>query len=160
MSLVAEEKAEPAQAMNALMRLNQLKPGLQYKLVSQTGPVHAPIFTMSVEVDGNSFEASGPSKKTAKLHVAVKVSGRPGAGLYRCRAGDAWGSDVPTPGRAAGHSLTWRPGVSASTGVAGHGSAHGRRRQGLEQGGGLSRGDRAEARRGGPAAGGGDRLHA
>ncbi|XP_006898908.1 PREDICTED: interleukin enhancer-binding factor 3 [Elephantulus edwardii] len=32
-----------------------------------------PIFTMSVEVDGNSFEASGPSKKTAKLHVAVKV---------------------------------------------------------------------------------------
>lgn len=69
-----EEKAEPPQAMNALMRLNQLKPGLQYKLVSQTGPVHAPIFTMSVEVDGNSFEASGPSKKTAKLHVAVKVS--------------------------------------------------------------------------------------
>ncbi|XP_023572694.1 interleukin enhancer-binding factor 3 [Octodon degus] len=31
------------------------------------------IFTMSVEVDGSSFEASGPSKKTAKLHVAVKV---------------------------------------------------------------------------------------
>lgn len=73
-SVSAEEKAEPPQAMNALMRLNQLKPGLQYKLVSQTGPVHAPIFTMSVEVDGNSFEASGPSKKTAKLHVAVKVS--------------------------------------------------------------------------------------
>lgn len=69
-----EEKAEPPQAMNALMRLNQLKPGLQYKLISQTGPVHAPIFTMSVEVDGSSFEASGPSKKTAKLHVAVKVS--------------------------------------------------------------------------------------
>lgn len=60
--------------MNALMKLNQLKPGLQYKLVSQTGPVHAPIFTMSVEIDGSTFEASGPSKKTAKLHVAVKVS--------------------------------------------------------------------------------------
>lgn len=71
--LSKEEKAEPPQAMNALMRLNQLKPGLQYKLVSQTGPVHAPIFTMAVEVDGSSFEASGPSKKTAKLHVAVKV---------------------------------------------------------------------------------------
>uniref|UniRef100_A0A8C3FXH6 Interleukin enhancer binding factor 3 n=1 Tax=Chrysemys picta bellii TaxID=8478 RepID=A0A8C3FXH6_CHRPI len=68
-----EEKTEPPQAMNALMKLNQLKPGLQYKLVSQTGPVHAPIFTMSVEVDGSTFEASGPSKKTAKLHVAVKV---------------------------------------------------------------------------------------
>ncbi|XP_005062685.1 PREDICTED: interleukin enhancer-binding factor 3, partial [Ficedula albicollis] len=69
----AEEKLEPPQAMNALMKLNQLKPGLQYKLVSQTGPVHAPIFTMSVEIDGSTFEASGPSKKTAKLHVAVKV---------------------------------------------------------------------------------------
>ncbi|XP_029014368.1 interleukin enhancer-binding factor 3 homolog isoform X2 [Betta splendens] len=69
----AEEKAEPPQAMNALMRLNQLKPGLQYKLISQTGPVHVPVFTMAVEVDGKSFEASGPSKRTAKLHVAVKV---------------------------------------------------------------------------------------
>ncbi|GCC36028.1 interleukin enhancer-binding factor 3 homolog isoform X2 [Chiloscyllium punctatum] len=69
----AEEKVEPAQAMNALMRLNQLRPGLQYKLISQTGPVHAPVFTMSVEVDGKTYEASGPSKKTAKLHVAVKV---------------------------------------------------------------------------------------
>ncbi|KAM9251553.1 interleukin enhancer-binding factor 3 isoform 4-T5 [Cariama cristata] len=71
--LTREEKLEPPQAMNALMKLNQLKPGLQYKLVSQTGPVHAPIFTMSVEIDGSTFEASGPSKKTAKLHVAVKV---------------------------------------------------------------------------------------
>ncbi|XP_075433576.1 interleukin enhancer-binding factor 3 isoform X2 [Ascaphus truei] len=68
-----DDKCEPPQAMNALMRLNQLKPGLQYKLMSQTGPVHAPIFTMSVEVDEKTFEAFGPSKKTAKLHVAVKV---------------------------------------------------------------------------------------
>ncbi|XP_062263323.1 interleukin enhancer-binding factor 3 homolog isoform X1 [Platichthys flesus] len=68
-----EDKAEPPQAMNALMRLNQLKPGLQYKLISQTGPVHVPVFTMAVEVEGKTFEASGPSKRTAKLHVAVKV---------------------------------------------------------------------------------------
>ncbi|XP_007907237.1 spermatid perinuclear RNA-binding protein isoform X1 [Callorhinchus milii] len=61
------------QPMNALMRLNQIKPGLQYKLLSQSGPVHAPVFTMSVDVDGKTYEASGPSKKTAKLNVAVKV---------------------------------------------------------------------------------------
>ncbi|XP_077325567.1 spermatid perinuclear RNA-binding protein isoform X2 [Lithobates pipiens] len=61
------------QPMNALMRLNQIRPGLQYKLLSQSGPVHAPVFTMSVDVDGTIHEASGPSKKTAKLHVAVKV---------------------------------------------------------------------------------------
>ncbi|MGH0137907.1 UNVERIFIED_CONTAM: hypothetical protein FKN15_028734 [Acipenser sinensis] len=61
------------QPMNALMRLNQIRPGLQYKLLSQSGPVHAPVFTMSVDVDGTIYEASGPSKKTSKLHVAVKV---------------------------------------------------------------------------------------
>ncbi|KAL4623133.1 spermatid perinuclear RNA-binding protein-like isoform X1 [Arapaima gigas] len=61
------------QPMNALMRLNQIQPGLQYKLLSQSGPVHAPVFTMSVDVDGTTYEASGSSKKTAKLHVAVKV---------------------------------------------------------------------------------------
>ncbi|MEQ2210143.1 hypothetical protein XENOCAPTIV_008932, partial [Xenoophorus captivus] len=61
------------QPMNALMRLNQIRPGLQYRLLSQSGPVHAPVFTMSVDVDGTVYEASGSSKKTAKLHVAVKV---------------------------------------------------------------------------------------
>ena len=29
---------------------------------------------MAVEVDGKAFEANSPSKRTAKLHVAVKVS--------------------------------------------------------------------------------------
>ncbi|XP_048857412.1 spermatid perinuclear RNA-binding protein-like isoform X3 [Brienomyrus brachyistius] len=61
------------QPMNALMRLNQIQPGLQYKLLSQSGPVHAPVFTMSVDVDGTVYEASGSSKKVAKLRVAVKV---------------------------------------------------------------------------------------
>lgn len=70
--------------MNALMRLNQLKPGLQYKLISQTGPVHVPVFTMAVEVDGKSFEASGPSKRTAKLHVAVKVNVLPLVFRFSC----------------------------------------------------------------------------
>uniref|UniRef100_A0A8D0CKA7 Spermatid perinuclear RNA-binding protein n=1 Tax=Scleropages formosus TaxID=113540 RepID=A0A8D0CKA7_SCLFO len=71
---VLDSKAiDTNQPMNALMRLNQIRPGLQYKLLSQSGPVHAPVFTMSVEVDGTVYEASGSSKKTAKLHVAVKV---------------------------------------------------------------------------------------
>ncbi|XP_043940700.1 interleukin enhancer-binding factor 3 isoform X3 [Protopterus annectens] len=68
-----DDKMDASQAMNALMRLNQLYPGLQYKLISQVGPVHAPEFTMGVEIDGKSYEATGPSKKQAKLHVAVKV---------------------------------------------------------------------------------------
>uniref|UniRef100_A0A8C5E0L2 Spermatid perinuclear RNA-binding protein n=1 Tax=Gouania willdenowi TaxID=441366 RepID=A0A8C5E0L2_GOUWI len=71
---VLDSKAiDSNQPMNALMRLNQIRPGLQYRLLSQSGPVHAPVFTMSVDLDGSVYEASGSSKKTAKLHVAVKV---------------------------------------------------------------------------------------
>ncbi|KAK6315633.1 hypothetical protein J4Q44_G00131570 [Coregonus suidteri] len=71
---VLDSKAiDSNQPMNALMRLNQIRPGLQYKLLSQSGPVHAPVFTMSVDLDSTVYEASGSSKKTAKLHVAVKV---------------------------------------------------------------------------------------
>lgn len=75
LALVLDSKAiDSNQPMNALMRLNQIRPGLQYRLLSQSGPVHAPVFTMSVDLDGTVYEASGSSKKTAKLHVAVKVS--------------------------------------------------------------------------------------
>ncbi|XP_067908006.1 double-stranded RNA-specific editase B2 [Heterodontus francisci] len=55
---------------NALVQLNELKPGLQYKMVSQTGPVHAPIFAIAVEVNGLLFEGTGPTKKKAKMRAA------------------------------------------------------------------------------------------
>ncbi|XP_075463257.1 double-stranded RNA-specific editase 1 isoform X1 [Ascaphus truei] len=63
----------PVLPKNALMQLNEIKPGLQYKLLSQTGPVHAPVFIMTVEVNGQGFEGSGPTKKKAKLHAAEKA---------------------------------------------------------------------------------------
>ncbi|XP_061685626.1 interleukin enhancer-binding factor 3-like isoform X1 [Syngnathoides biaculeatus] len=59
--------------MNAVMRLNQYRPGLEYRLTSQTGPVHEPVFTMAVDVNGKTYESTGPSKRTAKLNVATKV---------------------------------------------------------------------------------------
>ncbi|XP_016374012.1 spermatid perinuclear RNA-binding protein-like [Sinocyclocheilus rhinocerous] len=65
-----KERREPA---NALMKLNQLRPGTLYRLASQSGPEHEPQFTMAVEVDGVTYEATGPSKRSAKLHVAQKV---------------------------------------------------------------------------------------
>uniref|UniRef100_A0A673WE62 Spermatid perinuclear RNA-binding protein-like n=1 Tax=Salmo trutta TaxID=8032 RepID=A0A673WE62_SALTR len=73
MRVVDSEMMDPNHPMNALMRLNQVHPGLQYKLLSQSGPVHTPVFTMSVDVQGTVHEASGSSKKTAKLKVARKV---------------------------------------------------------------------------------------
>ncbi|XP_034043916.1 interleukin enhancer-binding factor 3-like isoform X2 [Thalassophryne amazonica] len=60
-------------SMNAVMRLNQYRPGLEYRLVSQTGPVHEPVFTMAVELKGKTYEATGSSKRAAKLNVANKV---------------------------------------------------------------------------------------
>ncbi|XP_059144391.1 double-stranded RNA-specific editase 1-like isoform X2 [Physella acuta] len=62
--------AGPPEPKNALMHLNELRPGTQFKFVSQTGPVHAPIFVMSVEVNNQTFEGRGNSKKLAKLHAA------------------------------------------------------------------------------------------
>uniref|UniRef100_A0A8C5DW59 Double-stranded RNA-specific editase 1-like n=1 Tax=Gouania willdenowi TaxID=441366 RepID=A0A8C5DW59_GOUWI len=63
----------PTLPKNALMQLNEIKPGLQYKLLSQTGPVHAPVFVMTVEVNGQFFEGLGSTKKKAKLDVAEKA---------------------------------------------------------------------------------------
>ena len=57
-----------------MLKLNKMRPGLLYRLVSQTGPVHMPVFTMAVDIDGKTYEASGPSKRLAKLQVAQKVS--------------------------------------------------------------------------------------
>ncbi|XP_062237307.1 spermatid perinuclear RNA-binding protein-like isoform X1 [Platichthys flesus] len=64
---------DPNHPMNALMRLNQIHPSLQYRLLSQSGPVHAPVFTMSVEIQGTTYQATGNSKRTAKLQVALKA---------------------------------------------------------------------------------------
>uniref|UniRef100_A0AAZ3QEP0 Spermatid perinuclear RNA-binding protein n=1 Tax=Oncorhynchus tshawytscha TaxID=74940 RepID=A0AAZ3QEP0_ONCTS len=73
MRVLDSNRMDPNHSMNAVIKLNQVHPGLQYKLLSQSGPVHAPVFTMSVDVHGTVYEASGASKKTAKLQVALKV---------------------------------------------------------------------------------------
>ncbi|KAJ8336635.1 hypothetical protein SKAU_G00378550 [Synaphobranchus kaupii] len=55
---------------NAVEQLNELRPGLRYDVVSQTGPVHAPLFTVRVEVNGLAFQGEGPTKKKAKMRAA------------------------------------------------------------------------------------------
>ena len=63
----------PKLPKNALMQLNEIKPGLVFQLVSQSGPVHTPIFCMKVEVNGSEFDGEGTSKKRAKLQAAEKA---------------------------------------------------------------------------------------
>lgn len=60
-------------AKNALMQLNEIKPGLEFQFVAQSGPVHAPTFIMSVEVNGTKFEGQGQTKKAARLSAAEKA---------------------------------------------------------------------------------------
>lgn len=48
------------------MILNELRPGLKYDFLSESGESHAKSFVMSVVVDGQFFEGSGRNKKLAK----------------------------------------------------------------------------------------------
>lgn len=55
---------------NALVHLNELRPGLQYKLLATSGPLHAPVFSVGVKVNGFHFEGQGPTLKRAKMRAA------------------------------------------------------------------------------------------
>ncbi|KAL0269806.1 UNVERIFIED_CONTAM: hypothetical protein PYX00_007415 [Menopon gallinae] len=55
---------------NALCRLNEMFRGLVFQTVSQEGPVHAPVFTISVKINDKEFEGRGKSKKIAKHNAA------------------------------------------------------------------------------------------
>ncbi|XP_041723339.2 interleukin enhancer-binding factor 3a isoform X2 [Coregonus clupeaformis] len=107
-SSTEEKPGDSPMAMNALMRLNQHKPGLQYRLTGQSGPVHFPVFTMSVDVDGETYEASGPSKRTAKLHLAAKVLQKLGlpTGLdVKVEPSEEGGANVPATPTASDASM-------------------------------------------------------
>lgn len=55
---------------NALVHLNELRPGLRYEPRASGGTLHAPLFSVAVEVDGCRFEGRGPTVKRAKLKAA------------------------------------------------------------------------------------------
>ncbi|XP_034235051.1 double-stranded RNA-specific editase 1 isoform X2 [Thrips palmi] len=58
---------------NAVCTLNEISPGLVYTFVSQQGPVHLPTFTVSVQLNGETFEGQGRTKKAAKHDAAMKA---------------------------------------------------------------------------------------
>lgn len=55
---------------NALVHLNELRPGLRYEVTCRSGPLHAPVFAVGVDVNGFHFEGRGASVKQAKLRAA------------------------------------------------------------------------------------------
>nr|XP_057943205.1 double-stranded RNA-specific editase B2-like [Doryrhamphus excisus] len=54
----------------AVVHLNELRPGLQYEVTSKTGPPHAPVFSVGVDVNGFHFVGRGTTKKQAKVRAA------------------------------------------------------------------------------------------
>src|SRR6218665_802230 len=51
-SAKADGRIDDDPTKNALMRLNELCPGLEYTVVSQSGPVHNPVFCIEVQFKG------------------------------------------------------------------------------------------------------------
>lgn len=61
------------EAKNPLMQLNEIRPGLTYNITVKGGQTHCPVFFVSVNVDGNTFEGQGSSKQKAKHNAAENV---------------------------------------------------------------------------------------
>lgn len=55
---------------NPVSILNELYPGIQYQLLSTSGPSHAPNFIIKASLNDMSAEGSGKSKKDAKLNAS------------------------------------------------------------------------------------------
>ena len=51
---------------NALVSLYGVQPSIEFKFISQAGPLHRPTFTIAVEINGQTFEGTGQTKKEAK----------------------------------------------------------------------------------------------
>nr|CAI5848907.1 unnamed protein product [Callosobruchus analis] len=58
---------------NPISVLNEIKPGLKYTIVEQSGPPHNPTFKVKVELDGQTYYGIGNSKKLAKGDAAMQV---------------------------------------------------------------------------------------
>ncbi|KAJ8980742.1 hypothetical protein NQ317_011390 [Molorchus minor] len=58
---------------NPISILNELRLGLKYEVIEQTGPSHNPLFKVSVDVDGQTYYGTGNSKKAAKSEAATEA---------------------------------------------------------------------------------------
>ncbi|KAJ8911969.1 hypothetical protein NQ315_012780 [Exocentrus adspersus] len=56
---------------NPISILNELRLGLKYEVIEQTGPSHNPVFKVSVVVDDQTYYGIGNSKKAAKCAAAT-----------------------------------------------------------------------------------------
>ena len=55
----SKKKKVSLQTKNAVQALNEYKPGLDYVVLSQSGPSHAPHFQIGVTLQGTQFVGAG-----------------------------------------------------------------------------------------------------
>lgn len=84
-----------ADKKNPVMLLNEIHPGLTYKLEEENTAVPSQRFRMTVDVDGVEYEGSGPNKKQAKVYAARAVL----SNLYNVSY-NAFGSSLMSPDSA------------------------------------------------------------
>jgi len=63
----------PPPNKNAVVALNELRPGLEYVVAEEKGPIHQPTFVIRITVNGQVFVGEGRSKKQAKHECAQKA---------------------------------------------------------------------------------------
>ncbi|CAL4188919.1 unnamed protein product, partial [Meganyctiphanes norvegica] len=66
-------KMGPPQPKNPISTLNELRPGLEYTTESVEGPSHAPVFTVTIDLNGHIFKGTGRNKRQAK-HAAAEAT--------------------------------------------------------------------------------------
>merc|ERR1712062_666034 len=62
---------------NPCLALNELRPGLEYKLLEQSGPVHMPTFKIAIDLDGQIFTGEGRYVSKKILHFNFDLKNLP-----------------------------------------------------------------------------------
>ena len=72
---------------NALMQLNDMYKALVFNFSERTGPDHCPFFKVTLQVENQTYEGSGSTKKAAKMDAADKaLTGLQNSGILEQRA--------------------------------------------------------------------------
>lgn len=109
-------KTGPPQPKNPISTLNELRPGLVYKTLAMEGPSHAPVFTVSVELNGQVYQGTGRSKKQAK-HSAAEATLRSFLQFRNASdAAEALGTNITSPQDFTSDVSEAGFGVGSSTG--------------------------------------------
>ncbi len=90
---------------NPVSILNELYPGIQYQLISTTGPSHAPQFIIKASLNDMSFEGSGKSKKDAKLNASKALLVHLHKVGFDPMTGDMMSTQVNNDDVAEGHTF-------------------------------------------------------